>query len=205
MQYKYVMYELYITRIFFPYDTYKYDSYKYDTYKFDTYKFDTYKFDTYKYDIFKYDTSKYETYKYAIYKYDTYKYAIYKYDTNKYTQCHEQTPIMQCMEVVTRWPRQFHVQSLAICPLTLPTLCNPCCCCGGGWVYRKCLVNDWSKGELVISVTSKKSPNVYKSCQKMNSLTKLKILTPLQILPNNVRDLGKLSVAKGFEKLPKVQ
>ena len=48
------------------------------------------------------------------------------------------------------------------------------------------------------SVTSKKSPNVYKSCPKMISLEKLKILTPLQKLPKNVRDLGKLIVAKGF-------
>ena len=32
-----------------------------------------------------------------------------------------------------------------------------------------------------------------------------KILTPLQKLPKNVGDLGKLIVAKGFEKLPKVQ
>ena len=34
---------------------------------------------------------------------------------------------------------------------------------------------------------------------------KLKILTPLQKLPKNVGDLDKLIVAKGFEKLPKVQ
>ena len=34
---------------------------------------------------------------------------------------------------------------------------------------------------------------------------KIKILTPLQKLPKNVGDLGKLIVAKGFEKLPKVQ
>ena len=39
----------------------------------------------------------------------------------------------------------------------------------------------------------------------MMSLVKLNILTPLQKLPKNVRDLGKLIVAKGFEKLPKVQ
>ena len=31
------------------------------------------------------------------------------------------------------------------------------------------------------------------------------ILTPLQKLPKNVGDLGKLIAAKGFEKLPKVQ
>ena len=37
------------------------------------------------------------------------------------------------------------------------------------------------------------------------SQEKLKILTPLQKLSNNVRDLGKLIVAKWFKKLPKVQ
>ena len=31
------------------------------------------------------------------------------------------------------------------------------------------------------------------------------ILTPLQKLPNNVGDLGKMIVATGFEWLPKVQ
>ena len=39
----------------------------------------------------------------------------------------------------------------------------------------------------------------------MISLEKLKILTPLQKLPKNVRDLVKLIVAKGIKKLPKVQ
>ena len=39
----------------------------------------------------------------------------------------------------------------------------------------------------------------------MISLEKLKILTPLQKLPKNVGYLGKIIVAKGFEKLPKVQ
>ena len=39
----------------------------------------------------------------------------------------------------------------------------------------------------------------------MISLVKLKILTTLQKLPKNVRDFGLLIVAKGFEKLPKVQ
>ena len=39
----------------------------------------------------------------------------------------------------------------------------------------------------------------------MISLEKWKILTPLQKLPMNVRDLGKLIVAKVFVKLPKVQ
>ena len=36
-------------------------------------------------------------------------------------------------------------------------------------------------------------------------LEKLKILTPLHNLPKNEGDLGKLIVAKGFEKLSKVQ
>ena len=38
------------------------------------------------------------------------------------------------------------------------------------------------------SVTSKKLPNVYKSFPKMISLKKLKILTPLQKLPKNVKE-----------------
>ena len=56
-----------------------------------------------------------------------------------------------------------------------------------------------------ISVTRKKSPNVYKSWPKMISLEKWEILTPFQKLPKNVGDLGKIIVAKGFKKLPKVQ
>ena len=36
-------------------------------------------------------------------------------------------------------------------------------------------------------------------------LQKWKILTPLQKLPKDVGDLGKLIVAKGFKYLPKVQ
>ena len=39
----------------------------------------------------------------------------------------------------------------------------------------------------------------------MLSLENLKILTPLQKLPKDVGDLGKLIVAKGLKKLPKVQ
>ena len=39
----------------------------------------------------------------------------------------------------------------------------------------------------------------------MISLEKCKIFTPLQNLPKNVGDLGKLIVAKCFKKLPKVQ
>ena len=57
----------------------------------------------------------------------------------------------------------------------------------------------------MVSVTSQKSPNVFKSCPKIISLEKLKILTPLQKLPKNMLDLGKLIVATGLEKLPKVQ
>ena len=53
-------------------------------------------------------------------------------------------------------------------------------------------------------MTSKKFSNVYKSSQKMISLEKLKILTPLLRLLKNLGDLGKLIVAKGFVKLPKV-
>ena len=34
---------------------------------------------------------------------------------------------------------------------------------------------------------------------------KMKFLKPLQKLPKNVEDLGKLVVAKGFKKLSKVQ
>ena len=55
------------------------------------------------------------------------------------------------------------------------------------------------------SVTRKKFPNVYKSCPKKISQEKLKILTPVQKLPKNVGDLGKLIAAKGFKKLPQVQ
>ena len=39
----------------------------------------------------------------------------------------------------------------------------------------------------------------------MISLDKMIVLTPLQKIPKNVGDLGKLNVAKGFKKLPKVQ
>ena len=51
----------------------------------------------------------------------------------------------------------------------------------------------------------KKPQNVYKSGPKMISLEKWKILTPFQKLPKNVGDFGKLIVAKGLKKLPKVQ
>ena len=58
---------------------------------------------------------------------------------------------------------------------------------------------------IVISVTNKNSPNVYKICPKIISLEKWKILTTLQKLPKNVGSLGKIIDTKGFEKLPKVQ
>ena len=57
------------------------------------------------------------------------------------------------------------------------------------WVMRVEVVEQWAQ---------KKSPNVYKNCPKMISLEKLKILTPLQKFFRNVRDLGKLSVAKSI-------
>ena len=39
----------------------------------------------------------------------------------------------------------------------------------------------------------------------MISIEKWKILIPLQKLPKNVGNLGKIIVATGFENLPKVQ
>ena len=39
----------------------------------------------------------------------------------------------------------------------------------------------------------------------MISLEKINNWTPLQKLPKNVGDLGQIILAKGFEKLPKVQ
>ena len=67
--------------------------------------------------------------------------------------------------------------------------------CGKGQTLRR----------IGSSVTSKKSPNVFNGGPKMISLVKLMILTPLQKLPKNVRDLAKLIVAKGFKNLPKVK
>ena len=59
--------------------------------------------------------------------------------------------------------------------------------------------------QVVSSVTSKKSPNVYKICPKMISLEKWKISTSLQKFPKIVINLGKIIVATSFKKLPKVQ
>ena len=69
-------------------------------------------------------------------------------------------------------------------------------------LFEKTVSEMLHRNLVTISVTSKKLPNVNIGSPKMISLVKLKILTPL---PKNVGDLGKLIVAKGFEKLPKVQ
>ena len=58
---------------------------------------------------------------------------------------------------------------------------------------------------LPISVTTWKSPNVFKSCPKIISQEKWKFLKPLQKLPNNVGHLGKIIVATSFEWSSKVQ
>ena len=59
--------------------------------------------------------------------------------------------------------------------------------------------------DVVISVTSKKSPNVNKGCTVMIPQETWKILTPIQNLPKNVGDLGKIIVATGFGNCPKCQ
>ena len=51
----------------------------------------------------------------------------------------------------------------------------------------------------------KNSEMSVKVAQNCISLEKWYILIPLQKMPQNVRDLGKLIVAKGLKKLPKVQ
>ena len=76
---------------------------------------------------------------------------------------------------------------------------------GGGATAGKNKYKHYKVITQAVSVTSKKLPNVYKRCPKMISLEKGKILTPFHKLPKNVWDLGKIIVAKGFEKLPKVQ
>ena len=57
---------------------------------------------------------------------------------------------------------------------------------------------------LQASVT-RKIAKCLKKLRKNDFTKKWYILTPLQKLPRNVRDLGKLIAAKGFKKLPKVQ
>ena len=58
---------------------------------------------------------------------------------------------------------------------------------------------------IIGSVTRKKSPNVYKSCPINYFCRKMIDFDTFTKLPKNVGDLGKLIVAKGFKKLPKVQ
>ena len=66
-------------------------------------------------------------------------------------------------------------------------------------------VNDFLRFVRSNQCDQKKSPNVHKSCPKIISLVKWSILTALQKLFKYVGDFGKLIVAKGFKKLPKVQ
>ena len=54
---------------------------------------------------------------------------------------------------------------------------------------------------VVHSVTRKKLPNVYKSCPKMISQQNWSISTPLQKLPMNVRDLGKINCCQRLYKV----
>ena len=77
----------------------------------------------------------------------------------------------------------------------------------GQYVFMKSIPTHMGKIVLWLpaSVTRKKSPKIYKSCPKMISLENERFLTPLQKLPKNVWDLGKLIVPKGFKKSPKVQ
>ena len=99
--------------------------------------------------------------------------------------------------------------------LFLPTcsMCKSKKCLGIGWVIFWMIVPMWRLFSIRLSilawmftsVTSKKLPSVYKSYPKMISPKTWKILTPLQKLPKNVGNLGKIIVATGFEKLPKVQ
>ena len=59
--------------------------------------------------------------------------------------------------------------------------------------------------QLSSSVTSKKQPNVYKKLAKNDFTRKMIAFDTYKKLPKNVRDLGKLIVATGFDKLTKVQ
>ena len=62
----------------------------------------------------------------------------------------------------------------------------------------------WPYQGLVPARPVKRRQMSIKVAQKMISLQKLNISLPLQKLLKNVGDLGKLIVAKGFEKSPKV-
>ena len=55
----------------------------------------------------------------------------------------------------------------------------------------------------IVQCDRKKSPNVNKSCPKMISLQKLKVLTPLHKLPKNVWDSGKLNCCQALKSCPK--
>ena len=56
------------------------------------------------------------------------------------------------------------------------------------------------KPSLLVLLCDQKK--IAKSCPKMISLENERFTTPLPKMPKNVGDFGKLSVAKGFEKLP---
>ena len=58
---------------------------------------------------------------------------------------------------------------------------------------------------LASSVTRKKAPNVYSKLPKNDFTRKVIDFGTFTKLPKNVQDLGKVIVAKGFKKLPKVQ
>ena len=51
----------------------------------------------------------------------------------------------------------------------------------------------------------KKSPNVYKKLPKNDFIRKMTDFDTFTKKPKNVGDLGKIIVAKGFKRLPKVQ
>ena len=62
-----------------------------------------------------------------------------------------------------------------------------------------------SVGFVMNSVTSKKSPNVYKKLPKNDFTTKMKVFEGFIKIAQNVGNLDKIIIATGFEKLPKVQ
>ena len=55
-----------------------------------------------------------------------------------------------------------------------------------------------------VSVTRKKSSNVYKCCPKMILLEKLQILTPLQKLPKNLERIGEINCAQRLYKVAQI-
>ena len=59
--------------------------------------------------------------------------------------------------------------------------------------------------ECVAKAVWPKKTNVSKSCPKMISLKNDRFWHLFKKLPKNVGDLGKLIVAKGYKKLPKVE